>query len=814
MQTLEPSLVRVLRALGIQELNEVQQVAEKAGLYDSSANIALMSQSRTGKTFAGILFAANEMYKKRCSNQNVKAEEDSSLAIIVAPFHASARETAATISQYFGWFLRPMVVFRGVAESDIVQRLTKSVAPNILIATPDALLEFIRYNQTQEWLLSREIVATVLDDVHSILHDPIRGLRFFEVATFLREKPSPSPRMLVLSAEFEEPERLESYFGVKLVLDERSYKPPDIKMVRYTSKKEKTSELVGLLQNLADDGIRTLVYMTPIDHISSFTEEHGLEIAAAVSYDIDHLIKERLGRIGSILSEIGYPLSNLLGDGVGIYHGLLSNSERWFIEWAMRRGYLRFIFGSEALAYGITTNVSHVVMESPGMDEVFRQSMMARAIRLRRGRIRPGACTVFTKTMEDVGELRRVYNSPRMPLRFINESNLSSILIGFIGHGLLSNDDERKEVAEKLSAFFKKGSTSVVLKKMMKTPHAFVKKDKSGNYQLTNLGKAAFHSGVSYPFAVRIIEGLILLSSSNQSPTEMDLLLIMNHVASLLDRKKKGDVELTREVQSIYMNDCSSALALSIVDTDLESTWTRAIEYSLLMKGDQDSSVNLTTKKTRNRLRLTLRMLFPSFTSFLANLGQIWNQELVDEVLKLATSESMRKLILEGYEWGDEKLRFNDLSFIDFGEIEKSIDETLVSDLAPLQKARLIELLETVQHTTSSFVSLIERSKDDKEAKETLDLVCGFSEGGLVGRNLVKALEEEGVVERGTIDGLWHKFSTEVDAIQKRTDAPAKAAQVLLALFTGDVVGLATSSIDALKVAFGRTRKVDTSKIT
>ena len=78
----------------------------------------------------------------------------------------------------------------------------------------------------------------------------------------------------------------------------------------------------------------------------------------------------------------------------------------------------------------------------------------------------------------------------------------------------------------------------------------------------------------------------------------------------------------------------------------------------------------------------------------------------------------------------------------------------------------------------------------------------------------MKALEEEGVVERGTLEGLWHRFSTEVESIQKRTDAPAKAASVLFSLFTGDVVGLATSGYDALKVALGRTSKVDTSKLS
>jgi hypothetical protein len=106
------------------------------------------------------------------------------------------------------------------------------------------------------------------------------------------------------------------------------------------------------------------------------------------------------------------------------------------------------------------------------------------------------------------------------------------------------------------------------------------------------------------------------------------------------------------------------------------------------------------------------------------------------------------------------------------------------------------------------------RSKNDEMCKDTLDLVCGFSEEGIVGRNLVKALEEEGVVERGTLDGLWNRFSSEVDTIQKKTGAPAAAAKVLFSLFRGDIVGVATGSVRALQAATGRTRKVDISKLT
>ncbi|MFW9908134.1 MAG: DEAD/DEAH box helicase [Candidatus Thorarchaeota archaeon] len=817
MKTIDPSLARILNALGITELNEVQKLAEKAGLYNKKGDFALMSQSRTGKTFAGLLFAANTMYQSICSTKT----DDTSLSIFIAPFHASARETTSMISRYFGWFLRPLVLFRGVDESDIVIRLSKGAPPNIIVATPDAFLEFIRYETTRNWLLSRNIVSTVFDDVHSILHDPKRGLRLLEVSEFLRSIPSSPPRRLVLSAEFEEPERLESYFGVKLILDERSYEPPEITMTRYSKAKEKADDLLSLLQDLADDGIRTLVYMKSIDNINSFLEKEGSGLGTAVSFDIDHLIKERLSRVSGIIGAIGYPQAKLLSDGIGVYHGILSNAQRWFIEWLIRRGYLRFIFGTEALAYGITAPVSHVVMESPGMDEVFRQSMMARAVRLRRGRIRPGACTVFTKTIEDASELRRVYNSPRLPIRFIDESNLSNLVIGMIGHGLLRNDTDRASLSSALDAFFKKGSTTALIKKMMQGTQPFISKNGSGQFILTSLGQLAFQSGISYNAAQLIIDGLNILQSSKQAPNDMDVLLLMNYTLSQLEYSKSDEVPLAQDVQDEYLRTHSSSLTCSIIDTDLEASWRKAIEYSILVKSNSlDTKIPLTTKKSRDRLRVELRMLFTSFTSFIDGLlrnlpiAGLATEDSLEALLRIASSDSIRNLLLEGYEWGDEKLKFKDLSFVDFGQIEKSIDEALLSNLTPLQKTRLIELLETVQHTTSSFVSLLERSKDSKEARETLDLVCQFSREGMVGRNLVKALEEEGIMERGTIDGLWHRFSSEVEEIQKRTDAPAKAASVLFSLFTGDIVGLATSSVDALKVAFGRTRKVDTSKIS
>ena len=60
-----------------------------------------------------------------------------------------------------------------------------------------------------------------------------------------------------------------------------------------------------------------------------------------------------------------------------------------------------------------------------------------------------------------------------------------------------------------------------------------------------------------------------------------------------------------------------------------------------------------------------------------------------------------------------------------------------------------------------------------------------------------------------------HSFNERVNEIQERTDAPAKAAKVLVSLFTGDVVGLATGGVKAARLVLGRARgKVDTSGLS
>ncbi|TXT55710.1 MAG: hypothetical protein BAJATHORv1_30090 [Candidatus Thorarchaeota archaeon] len=823
IDVLEPSLAKISEALGIKKLNEVQRVAAKAGLYTTTDDFGIVSMSRTGKSFAGSLLIANEIFKAICKRKEESSDSEANeLAIILAPFHASARDTSATISQFFGWFLRPMVVVGEIRDNQSVLQISKGFTPNVIVATPDAMLEMIRIKQTRDWLLTRNLRVLVADDTHSIIHDPIRGPMLFEIIKFVKAQVASSPRLLVLSAQFDEPDRLAKAFDVKMIIDDKEYDPPDIRLVNYKSTKEKETKFTEHLLDLADDGSRTLVYINSIDQITNFVEENGPELGEAVSYDIEHIIRERLEKVSSVLKELEYPNYPQIEQGIGCYHGQMDEAQRWFIEWAFRRKYIRFLFGTEALAYGVNTPVSHVVMGAPGIDEIFRQSMMARAVRMRRGKGRAGDCTVFTKSITDVSELERVYSSPKLPTRFLNNSQLSKILLGNIGLGLLSKDDERKEVSKALGLFYKKGSTSRVLKQMLKMKQPLIEK-KNGELQLTPLGGYAFESNLSHEQISRFFEGLNIIAENGSEPTEFDILLLLNHVALLERGRLAKKKELDDELQKFYEQEIDSVLAKGILDNALEPVWKQAIEYSTLIYVHQqdDLSYDSKSRKSVDRLKMELEMFEPNFRDFLIHLESdeaiLSDKEkrTVQNILKVLRGNKFVGLITSVTDSMKHSLKGRDLSFVDFGDIERTIDLTLQSDLSAIQKIKLLDLFDTVESTTRAFVDLMERSSDDPEAREALELVCGFATEGQVGSNLIKALEEEGVLERGTTRELWHSFSTRVKDLRKKTSTPAKAANVLLSLFTGDVVGAATGGYDVLRAVFGRVKgDVDTSGIS
>ncbi|MFW9844938.1 MAG: hypothetical protein ACFFEV_10210, partial [Candidatus Thorarchaeota archaeon] len=440
--------------------------------------------------------------------------------------------------------------------------------------------------------------------------------------------------------------------------------------------------------------------------------------------------------------------------------------------------------------------------------------------RLRKGWGKPGTVTVFSKTIKNAKALEKVYFKPTLPIRFINNSNISKVLLGMIGLDLMNTEDDRKLLSDRLGLLFKKGSTGRVLKELAKIEPALIEASTGTGFTLTPIGEAAFSSGLSAEQSRLIVNSLKMLASKDAKPTDFDLLLILN-AANVLDQPAtKTKKELDESLQKFLEKSAESVILSDILDTDEEIEWRVPIEYASLLytHSSEDLNFEQSTRKSIGRLLKDVQRFTPNFVAFLDYLQETKAfgdekdiYQVIKKLLSLVDSKNLSEIVL-GPEKGVASFRGKDLTFIDFGDIEKSIDAVLTSYLSPQEKIQLLDLLDTVENTTSAFVDLLSRSKDDDEANVALETVLNFSKEGRLGSNLVRALEEEGVVERGTMDGLMNSISDRVEEIQNRTDAPAKAAKVLISLFTGDVVGLATGGVKAAKLVLGRARgKVDTS---
>ena len=101
------------------------------------------------------------------------------------------------------------------------------------------------------------------------------------------------------------------------------------------------------------------------------------------------------------------------------------------------------------------------------------------------------------------------------------------------------------------------------------------------------------------------------------------------------------------------------------------------------------------------------------------------------------------------------------------------------------------------------------RSVDDPQIADALLMLSTFTTQGQTGLNLIKALQEEGLIERSAFDQLKKQFSETLNS----AGAPAKAVNLLYSLFTGNIVGASMSSLGAIKSFFNKKDHVDTGPL-
>ena len=826
MNGFNTSFLNILKVFKIDKFNSLQKLALEEGLFDEQKDFAVIAKSRTGKSFLGALMIANKTFNFKENENRYSSEENTTqsieyLSIFITPYHSSARDFYSLITNYFGWFLKPFIIFGDLKQAELLFRISKGNSPNVLIVTPESMQSLIRNDITREWLGERKVFTVIFDDVHAILGDASRGVLLVEINQFVHKKLYPRPPILVLSAKFENHERLKFIFGSQLniILDKDIYESPQIETIQYFSPEEKQELVLAHLRRKTDIGISTLVFMPRISNIEEFLKEKGQILAESVSYDIDNVIKRRLNKIAQILNDLNYSEYALITNGIAMNHGRMDDIQRWFIDWAFRRRYIRVLFGTQTVAFGLNTPVEHIIITGLGKDEILTQSMIARAIWMRKGRGKPGSCVIFTKKEYEKSYFERIYETPIMPFNPLHSNDLSNLLVGMIGLGLVQNESDILELKTSMASFFHRFSTKKGLSKLFRSNPPIITELKNGSIILTEFGEAVLKSNISGIQAIRIINAIKLLASVNKLPKEFDVLLIMNYA---LMKGIKSQKKMTLEEKNTLGIHFDFALLEVLDNLTEEQEWIKAIEYTIILFAELNNrkSYQIKSKKSGARLTIEIKQFttkFYTFLEYISNIKILDSTEnmktVIDNILTLLDLPVFEKIITDDTIGKEHSLQGTDLSFITFENIEDSIDAVLESDLTVFQKIQTIELLEAINSSTSAFIALLEDAENNPAALEVLEMACSFAKDSLMGDNFVKALKENGVIEGNVFEQVLTQVQKNVEHIKKKVGLKGEIGNILYSVVTGNFINASISGIKLLAPMFAK-RKVDTKKMT
>ena len=826
MKGLNIAFLNVLTIFKIDKFNSLQKLALEEGLFEEEKDFAIVAKSRTGKSFLGALMIANKMFSlKDYENQHPSQEQDTqraeSISLFISPFHASARDFHSLITNYFGWFLKPFVILGDLKQAELLFRISKDNSPNVLIVTPESMQNLIRDDRTRIWLEERKILTVIFDDVHAVLGDSSRGILLAEILQFMRKKFSPPPSILVLSAKFEKYQHLKTFFGPQLtiILDKDLYESPQIQPIQYFSTEEKYEFVLANLRQMAEKGHSALVFMPRINDIEKLVKDKGKTLADLVSYDIDPIIKKRLNKISQILKELNYPEYSLISNGIAMNHGRMDEIQRWFIDWAFRKRYIRILFGTQTVAYGLNTAVEQVIITGLGRDVILTQSMMARAIWMRKGRGTPGTCVIFTRKEYEKRYLERIYESPILPFNPLHASDLSNFLIGVIGLGLAQTEPEILDLKTLMAPFFHRFSIKRGLSKLYDSSPPIILKDENGHLSLTEFGQVILKSNMSGIQTIRIMNAIKLLVSAGRLPKEFDVLLIMNYALLKGTKSKK---RMTSEEKNFLFTHFDSTL-LELVGDQLDTQeWVKAIEYTTILYAElkNDKSYQMKSKKTGPRLVTEVKRFTIKFNIFLSCINNKKFLEytepmhqVIDTLMTLLESPMFEKLGSIDTIGKEHSLQGVNLSFITFENIEESIDTVLSTDLTVFQKIQVIELLEAISSSTNALLTLLEDAEKNPAALKVLEMICTFSKDSLMGDNLVKALKENGIIEGTAFEQIVAQCQKNIDHIKKKIGIKGEIGTILYSVITGDFIKASISGIKLIVPAFTK-RKIDTKKMT
>jgi helicase len=438
---LDPEVVRILRASGIESLYPPQAAA--AGPVLAGKSLLLACPTASGKSLIAYLAL-------------LRAARAGRTGLYLVPLRALAHEKAEELEQFASLGLRI-----GVSVGDFDLPADRLEKVDILVATSEKADGLLR--RKSPWL--DRLGAVVADEVH-LLRDPERGPTLEVCLTLLRRR-NPELQIVALSATVANATEVASWLDAESI--ESTFRPVPLKLGVYREGRITFTDLSTrevpppgeavprLVRTVIVEGGQALVFVN--------SRRASEQLAAALAPTVARLLgpegrerareaAEELGTVSEEETEGVRRLGALLPSGVAFHNASLTHPERRIVERAFRDRVLKALVATPTLAAGINLPARRVVVrdttrydDSLGLQAPIPalevQQMLGRA---GRPRFDPyGEALVVARSPEDEERLIDSYlSAPPEPIvsRLASESALRMHLLALVAGGAVGTPEE------------------------------------------------------------------------------------------------------------------------------------------------------------------------------------------------------------------------------------------------------------------------------------------------------------------------------------------------------------------------------------
>jgi helicase len=391
----------------IKELNPVQKEALKMGILDGES-LVVSSPTSSGKTLFAELAGLNVTLNKRKK------------MVYLCPLVALAREKYEDFKRKYQKY--GIKVALSVGNYDSADPWLEKF--DWIVASNEKFDSLIRHEAP--WI--SEIGLVVADEIH-LLDDPSRGPTLEILLTILKEI-LPRAQILAFSATIRNAEEIGEWLGAKVL--KSNFRPVPLykgilfggKIKLFGFREYKLSQELGLEESIVENTL--LMKKQLIFFLSSRRNAEAL--AERLSKMVFHFLEEKeieelkelakkIEKALEIPTEQCKKLSRCVEKGVAFYHSGILFSQRVLIEEAYKKGLIKVITSTTALAFGVNLPNFRAVIRDvkryyPGIGSIYLPVLEVEQMFGRSGRPQFdtwGEGILVAKNREDARELENYY---------------------------------------------------------------------------------------------------------------------------------------------------------------------------------------------------------------------------------------------------------------------------------------------------------------------------------------------------------------------------------------------------------------------